>query len=132
MKKLLLDTHIWIWSVLEPERLARSVAAELENPENELYLSPISIWEVLMLAQKGRVDLRGEARRWITRALRELSLGEAAVTHEVAQEIGRLGLAHRDPADHFLLATAKVFGLTLVTADRDLLQSEEVSLLPNQ
>lgn len=43
--KLLLNTHIWIWSILEPERLASNVAEALEASENELWLSPISVWE---------------------------------------------------------------------------------------
>lgn len=53
--KLLLDTHIWIWSLLEPNRLARRVRAEIESPANELWLSPLSIWEFFMLCRKGRV-----------------------------------------------------------------------------
>jgi PIN domain nuclease of toxin-antitoxin system len=53
--KLLLDTHIWIWSVLDPERLSRRIAAELENSENELWLSPVSIWEPMLMHRKGRL-----------------------------------------------------------------------------
>ncbi len=50
--KLLLDTHIWLWSALDPARLSRRVAAALENPTNELWLSPISLWEVLTLCNR--------------------------------------------------------------------------------
>src|SRR2546425_733391 len=59
--KLLPDTHIFLWSLLEPTRLSKRVAAELENPLNELWLSPIVIWEVLILAERRRVSL--EPRR---------------------------------------------------------------------
>ena len=55
--KLLLDTHIFLWSFLEPSRLTNKVAAELENPNNDLWVSPLSLWEVLVLAEKGRVVL---------------------------------------------------------------------------
>jgi PIN domain nuclease of toxin-antitoxin system len=55
--RLLQDTHIWLWSLLEPDRLARRVAEELEKPDNELWLSPVSVWEFLILVEKGRVSL---------------------------------------------------------------------------
>jgi len=130
--KLLLDTHIWVWSVLEPERLSSRMANAIADSGTELWLSPISVWEVIALHRKGRllpeVDLAG----WIARAMRALSVKEAPVTHEVAQEIGRLELSHRDPADHFLVATAKVFDLTLATADERLLKVKGISILRNR
>jgi PIN domain nuclease of toxin-antitoxin system len=130
--KLLLDTHIWLWSVLEPKRLARRVAKEIEDSNNELWLSPISIWELIVLWQKGRIVLEEDIERWVPQAMRSLPLREAFVTYEVARETGRLQLTHRDPADGFLLATAKVFELTLVTADAHLLNVPEVSVLANR
>jgi PIN domain nuclease of toxin-antitoxin system len=130
--KLLLDTHIWVWSVVETDRLSRRVVRELENPENELWLSPISIWELLILCQKKRILLNEEPDVWIPRAMRALFLREAPITHEVAQETGRVRLAHRDPADYFLAATARVFDLTLVTADEHLLNTPDLSTLANR
>lgn len=56
--KLLLDTHIFVWNLLEPRRLAPRVAGALEDPSNELWLSPIVVWEILVLAEKGRLTLR--------------------------------------------------------------------------
>ena len=55
--KLLLDTHILLWGLLEPERLNRRVAAELQDPQNEIWLSPINVWEIMILAEKGRIVL---------------------------------------------------------------------------
>jgi len=130
--KLLLDTHIWLWSVLEPKRLVRRVATEIQDSKNELWLSPISIWELIVLRQKGRVIPDEDIEAWIPKALRALPLQEAPITYEVARETGRFRLPHRDPADRFLLATAKVFELTLVTGDDNLLHSRAVSLLPNR
>jgi len=60
--RLLLDTHIWISSLLDPAKLSRRVRAELETPDNELWLSPISVWELLILIEKGQL-VRG---RWTT------------------------------------------------------------------
>jgi PIN domain nuclease of toxin-antitoxin system len=130
--KLLLDTHIWLWSVLEPERLSGRAAKEIQDASNELWLSPISIWELIVLWQKGRVVPGEDIETWIPEALSALPLQEAPLTYEVARETGRLRLPHRDPADRFLLATAKVFELTLVTADEHLLKARDVSVLANR
>ncbi|MBZ5571017.1 MAG: type II toxin-antitoxin system VapC family toxin [Acidobacteriia bacterium] len=130
--KLLLDTHIWLWSELEPERLSQGVADAIENPENELWLSPISIWELIVLWQKKRVLPGEDIETWIPRALRALPLQEATITYEVAREVARLSLPHRDPADRFLVATAKVFELTLVTADERLMELREIPVLANR
>jgi PIN domain nuclease of toxin-antitoxin system len=78
--RLLLDTHIWLWSRLEPERLSRRVARELLNPENELWLSPVSAWEVLLLSEKGRIVLDGGAGAWIEKAMSTVPLREAPFT----------------------------------------------------
>ncbi len=130
--RLLLDTHIWLWSVLEPERLSRRVTKEIKDASNELWLSPISIWELIVLWQKRRIIPDEDIETWVPEALRSLPLQEAPVTYEVARETGRLRLAHRDPADRFLLATAKVFELTLVTADVHLLKARDVSIVANR
>ena len=53
--KLLLDTHIWLWTLLEPERLPPELADHLRDAGHELWLSPISVWEAILLAEKGRV-----------------------------------------------------------------------------
>jgi PIN domain nuclease of toxin-antitoxin system len=128
--RLLLDTHVWLWSVLEPDRISRKVRAELEAPGNELWLSPISIWELLMLCGRGRVVLNEEPESWTRKALSQSRLQDAQLTHEVALATHKLALAHGDPADRFLVATAFVQGLTLVTADQRLVKLKQISILP--
>lgn len=130
--KLLLDTHIWIWSVLEPKRLARRVARAIDNPENELWLSPMSVWELLMLTQKGRLQLDEDAVSWARRTVEQLQLNEAPLTFEVALESSTLSLAHSDPSDRLIAASAKVFDLTLVTADDKLIAAPGVKVMPNR
>lgn len=130
--RLLLDTHIWLWSLLEPGRLSPQVAAALANPDAERWLSPLSVWETLLLIERKRldVDLPGEA--WVREALECAPVSEAPVTNEVAMVSRRLKTRHRDPVDRFLVATAAVFDLTLVTADATLLGMKDVKLLPNR
>ncbi|MBI4420530.1 MAG: PIN domain nuclease, partial [Gemmatimonadetes bacterium] len=75
--RLLLDTHIWLWSVIAPAQLTPRVARELEADTNELWLSPVSTWEALMLMEKGRVVIEGSPDRWVADALRCTSAREA-------------------------------------------------------
>lgn len=130
--RLLLDTHIWLWSLVNPDRLSPKVSRELENPENEIWLSPISVWELLTLARKGRVVLNGEPESWVREALSKVSLKEAWLTHEVVMQSMSLRLPHWDPSDRFLAATAIVYDLTLVTADDRLLRPRQYSVLTNK
>ena len=129
--RLLLDTHIWIWLVLEPGRLSRRVARVLDDAGNQLWLSPISIWELVMLTQKGRVELNEDVVSWTRRTLEQLQLHEAPVTTEVALETSGLSLAHSDPSDRLIAASARVFGLTLVTADEKLIAAPGIEVLAN-
>jgi PIN domain nuclease of toxin-antitoxin system len=129
--RLLLDTHIWLWSVFEPTRLVGRVAKELETDTNELWLSPISTWETLVLMEKGRI-VTDDAHSTIDAMLRAGPFREAALTHAVAAESRKIELPHPDPADRFLAATAKVYDLTLVTADERLLESSEFAVFPNR
>jgi PIN domain nuclease of toxin-antitoxin system len=130
--KLLLDTHIWLWMVLEPQRLSKRVARTLENPESQLWLSPMSIWELLVLTQKGRVQLNEDPVTWALRTVEQLQLYEAPLTFEVALETSNLKLPHSDPADRLIAASAKVFDLTLVTADQKLLAVPEAKVMANR
>lgn len=130
--RLLLDTHVFLWSLLDPGRLTARVAAALEEPANELWLSPLNTWEVLVLAERGRVILEPEPVAWLRTVYRTIPFQEAPLTHEVAMESRLIDLPHRDPVDRFLAATARVYGLTLVTADERLLHSPQFSALPNR
>jgi PIN domain nuclease of toxin-antitoxin system len=130
--RLLLDTHIWIWSLLDPAKLSKKVRAELESPDNELWLSPISTWELLILIEKGRVAVDKDPVPWVAEVSRAVTLREASLTHEVAVESRVVDLPHQDPADRFLAATARVYDLTLVTADDRLLGSRRIATLANR
>ena len=129
--KLLLDTHIWIWSVGDPQRLSRRVAKALEDGQNQLWLSPVSIWEALLLHRKGRLKVPEGFSTWVTRALTTMPLTEAPLNFEVAAALTEVSLPHADPADHLLAASAKAFGLTLITSDRNLLRTREISVMEN-
>lgn len=130
--KLLLDTHIWLWSALEPNRLTRRVDKVLRDPANELWLSPVSVGELIVLLRKGRLKLPHDVASWVARTMEELQINEAPLTVEVALAISSLDFRHGDPADHFIAATARVLDLTLVTADDRLLDVPRIRVLANR
>lgn len=126
---LLLDTHIWIWSKGDPARLSKRVKTELSNPDNDLWLSSVSVWEALTLMQKGRIRMENPFE-WVERAAEQMR--EAPLTNEIVRVGLAMPLPHADPADRFLAATAKVLKLTLVTADQRLLGLGEIATLANR
>jgi PIN domain nuclease of toxin-antitoxin system len=132
MNKMLLDTPILLWGLLEPERLSNQVTRELENPANEIWLSPITTWEIISLAEKGRVELNDEPVAWMQSVLNSMPFKQATVTHEVAMQSRLINLPHQDPADRFIAASAAVYDLILVTADKYLIKAaKNYSVLPN-
>jgi len=127
--KLLLDTHIWLWSKSDPSRLGKRTAEALSSTANELWLSPVSVWEVLTLAKKKRIRI-ADPLGWVESAASQMR--EAPLTQEIVRASFALSLQQADPADRFLAATAKVLNLTLVTADKALLGLGEITSLANR
>ena len=128
--KLLLDTHIWLWSLGDPKRIGRRLQRELRNPMNELWLSPVSTWEALALHDEGRIKLEGDLQEWMAKA--RAPFLEAPVTHEVVVAARRVPLPRQNVADRLLAATALVLDLTLVSADGNLLGLGEIATLGNR
>src|ERR1017187_9595405 len=90
---LLLDTHVWLWSLLASENLVPRAVAALENPANEIWLSPISTWELMVLSAKGRISLNEPVDSWVTKAFAAAPLKEASLTHAVALETRAIKLS---------------------------------------
>ena len=129
---LRLDTHIWLWGLREPDRLSPEVHRTLSADGVELRLSSVSVWEALLLAERGRVALEPDPRSWLQKAISIMPIRETPVTFEVALVSRAIALPHHDPADRFIAASAGVFDLTLVTADSRLLQYPDIAVLPNR
>jgi PIN domain nuclease of toxin-antitoxin system len=121
--KLLLDTHIWIWYLLGNPRLSETLQKTISEETDELWLSPISIWETLLLAEKGRLILAPTPTQWVQNSLQELDTKEAPLSNDIAILSRQLDLAHQDPADRFIAATAVHYGLTLATVDENFIKA---------
>lgn len=130
--RLLLDTHIWIWSLLDPSKLGQHVAAAMRDESSELWLSPISLWELVVLYENNRIELDGGPWMWIDAVRSSSPIREAPLTAEIIRALSRVDLPHRDPADRFLAATAAALGLRLVTSDANLLSGRGYGVLENK
>ena len=104
--RLLLDTHIWIWALYSPGKLSRQVRRHLESGKNELYLSPVSIWEAHHLERRKKLRFKAGLANWLEQVLAQVPVQEAPFNFAVAVEASRIQLPQPDPGDLFLAATA--------------------------
>jgi PIN domain nuclease of toxin-antitoxin system len=118
--KILLDTHIWIWYLFDNPQLSQNLRTAIADPANEIWLSPITIWEILLLGQKGKLSLPPDPVTWVENALDALETREAVLNHAIAILSRELACPHEDPADRFLAATAIHYNLQLATVDHKL------------
>ena len=127
--KLLLDTHVWIWYLSGNERLSETLQTAIKDDLNELWLSPISIWEAMLLAEKGRIVLKPTPEKWVQNSLQELATKEAPLSNKIAILSRQLNLEHQDPADRFIAATAVHLDLVLATVDNRLTKADWLKTL---
>lgn len=116
----LLDTHVFVWLRLEPQRVPRAVRERLANPGASLFLSAASGWEIAMIQAKATLILPGPVQMWLPVALDELRCMPLALDMRHMIEAVQLPMHHRDPFDRMLVAQARVERLTLVTSDKSL------------
>jgi PIN domain nuclease of toxin-antitoxin system len=123
---LLLDTHAWLWLARgDPASLRPATLRTIEDAgaRHALCVSAISVWEIALLESKGRLVLQMGVSEWIRRALDRVDFELVGLEPEIAIESCRLpGSFHADPADRFLVATARIKKLTLVTRDARILK----------
>lgn len=117
----LLDTHAWVWWICGDARLTEREREALDNlsPSGRPVLAEISLWEVAMLVERGRLELDMDLERWLAVASAPATVELARVTPAIAAEAARLPEKfHRDPADRLIVATARVRKLRVLTRDR--------------
>lgn len=127
--KLLLDTHIWLWYALGSPQLSENLRSKIASDTTELWLSPISIWEVLLLAEKGRIFLQLDVVTWIDQSLKSLAINEATLNRQIAVLSRQIDLPYQDPADRFIAATAVHYQLQLATVDARLTEADWLQTL---
>jgi PIN domain nuclease of toxin-antitoxin system len=128
---LLFDTHVWWWSLSEPENLsAVSRKAIATSKVDERYIASISIWEFAMMATKQRIELKISSEEWLSRAINNTGISIVELTPAIATDSCNLpGKFHKDPADQIIVASARRNNLTLITKDQKILDYPHVRSL---
>jgi PIN domain nuclease of toxin-antitoxin system len=114
--KVLLDTHAFLWAIREPERLPKRVVNLLTSDDTEACLSAISLWEIALKIQAGKLDLPEEAA-FFAEHMAELGVQTLPIHVAHVNRVFVLPHHHRDPFDRLLVAQAQTEGLPIVTAD---------------
>ena len=115
--KLLLDTHILLWAAGEPEQLSSKAKALIEDPENQLYFSAASLWEISIKNKLGRADFKVDLAV-LRRNLLDNGFEEIAINSAHTIGVDALPNIHKDPFDRMLVAQTAVEGITLISADK--------------
>jgi len=131
--RYLLDTHVWIWAFEGSGRLGAKCRKALAAASAERLVSPVSTMEMARLVARGEIELACPLQDWIARSMTALKLRTIELDHALAIEAYALPEPfHPDPADRLLVATARVHGLSIATADSRILQYGSVASLPAQ
>ena len=118
MARLLLDTHVLLWSLTEPQKLSRRTRDALEDAQNEVFVSSVSGWEIAVKRALGKL----KAPDNLETSIREQDFIPLNLTFLHAEQAGALPPHHGDPFDRMLIAQAQVEGLILVTRDARILR----------
>ena len=116
--RILLDTHLILWWINDDPAMSRIARALIANPDNTIFVSPVSTWEIWLKYSLGRLERPAEFEEALAREEFEQLPLTVAHTRKVAE----LPWLHRDPFDRMLLAQAQAADLTLLTADSQLAQ----------
>ncbi len=126
------DTHILIWDALSPSRLSAAAvdAMAAANQDGGIAVADISLWEIAMLLQKGRVQVATDCRTFLNLILQANQIRVQPITPQIAAlSTECLSTINADPADRLIVATALAAGVPLVTADRNLRNSDEIKTI---
>lgn len=129
---ILLDTHVWVWYLDNPDNLSRHSLSHIEHAKERgaVYVSSISVWEVCMLEKKGRISFSIPVKEWIKQSERLSFFNFIPVDNGIAEKSVSLdGALHSDPADRIIIATALLRKYPLITKDTKMIDYENVSTI---
>ena len=129
MIQLLLDTHVFLWSISEPKRLSSKARNAISKLENQVYVSPVTAYELSYKHRQGKLPSGAAIVTSFARQVAHLYASELPISAPHTLAAGQLDWEHKDPFDRMLAAQAMVEGFTLVTADEDLQAFDPVPTL---
>lgn len=115
--KILLDTCTFLWITANAKELSRTAKALFSAAENEVYLSSVSVWEIMVKNQLGKLPLPDPVENFIKKQRTIHRIATLALSEEATLQLPRLPNHHNDPFDRMLICQAIVSGLTFLTPD---------------
>lgn len=113
----LLDTGVWLWSLWEPERIARKAREVMADLGQQVFLSAVTSWEIAIKAGAGKLILPDPPSSYVPRRMADQGLRPLSISHRHTLAVAALPHHHRDPFDRLLIAQAGMEGMTLISAD---------------
>jgi PIN domain nuclease of toxin-antitoxin system len=126
--RYLLDTQIWLWSLVSPDRMGEQVSRIVDNPDNTLVLSAASTWEISIKYRLGKLPLPEPPEEFILPRLTRDGIESLPIHHHHAARVATLPDYHRDPFDRLLVAIAQTESMTILTSDPKL-QHYDVNII---
>ena len=127
--KLLLDTHIFLWLIDDDKRLSEQYRQAIQNPNNEKFLSVVSIWECVIKYQIGKLDFPSSPETYLPMERRKHLVKTLTVDENSIAQLIRLPLLHKDPFDRLIMAQALQHDLIIMTEDKLILAYPDIRLL---
>ncbi|HEY7328363.1 MAG TPA: type II toxin-antitoxin system VapC family toxin [Gemmataceae bacterium] len=128
--KLLLDTHVFLWYVLDDPQLPPAYRAAIRDITNKAYLSAASIWEMVLKHGKGKIAFPEPPATYMPKQRMAHQIDSLPIIEEVLSDLAALPNLHRDPFDRILMSQALHHGLMLVTVDKEIRTYSSVPQLP--
>lgn len=116
--RFLLDTHIFLWWVLDNPKLDERIRDFISDTEDPLFLSAASAWEMVIKSQIGKLELSEPVVEFIQKQLAANNIQSLDITTEHALSVFTLPMLHKDPFDRLLIAQAKVEHMVIITDDQ--------------
>ncbi len=115
--RLLLDTHVFLWLLIGDRRLGDAARDAVRDPANDVFLSVVSLWEIIIKHQLGHLPLPDAPETYVPAQRQRHQIASLGVDEGSVARVAHLPPLHRDPFDRLLIGQAIEHGLTLVTVD---------------
>ena len=114
---VLLDTHAFLWAVTGDRRLSSPARALIEDGENQVFLSAVSMWEIVLKAKAGKLHVEGSVAKMLEEQMRQARISPLAIYPAHVLRVAALPPIHKDPFDRLLIAQSQLLDVAIVTAD---------------
>lgn len=113
----LIDTHVFLWGAVDETRISKKAFSVMENADNDLYISSASIWEIIIKARAGKLELPFKINQFIADQMSALKLKPLPIQISHAENLYKLPDHHKDPFDRMLVSQAQVENIDIITSD---------------